>query len=245
MREEPTTSRARSSDSLEAKVRNFMRDRMPLERAPAHLRMAFHDAGTYDVRAHSGGAHGAIHFLAEMSRNENTALTVCVDLLNKTKEFYPHLSWADLVALGGAAAVEKCGGPTIQVGLGRVDATEPAPEHRLPSSTDGPTQLRALFERLGMGIRDLVALSGAHTLGHAGGTPFTAQPYAFSNLYFRTLLEASDEASSGLLGSDRALLTDPDLFEVVQQYAADQYVFFADFADAYRRLTWLGKDDPA
>jgi L-ascorbate peroxidase len=233
-----------SVGDLEDEVRTYIRDRLPLERAPAQLRLAFHDAGTYDVRTHSGGAHGAIHLLAELKRLENSAMTVCVDLLGQTKSAYPAVSWADLVALGGAAAVEKCGGPTIRVGLGRIDAAEPAPEHRLPTTQDGPTQLRTLFERMGLGSRELVLLSGAHTLGHAGGRPFTNEPFTFSNGYFRALLESASDPARGLLASDRALLDDPELRELVQEYAEDEAAFFTDFANAYRRLTWLGKDDP-
>jgi L-ascorbate peroxidase len=239
-----THSPEQTGGDLEAELREYIRSRLPLERAPAQLRLAFHDAGTYDVRTHSGGAHGAIHLLGELSRSENSAMAVCVDLLAQAKAAYPSLSWADLVALGGTAAVEACGGPTMRIGLGRVDAAEPAPEHRLPASDDGPAQLRALFSRLGLGSRELVALSGAHTLGHAGGRPFTREPYTFSNSYFQTLLEAADDPSLGLLPADRALLADPDLRELVELYAADEATFFADFADAYRRVTWLGKDDP-
>jgi L-ascorbate peroxidase len=237
------TTKLTGSD-LEDEVRAYLRTQMPLDRAPAQLRLAFHDAGTYDVGTHSGGAHGAIHLLEELKRSENSAMTVCVDLLARAKATYPSLSWADLVALGGAAAVEKCGGPTIRVGLGRVDAAEPAPEHRLPTSDDGPTQLRALFDRLGLGPRELVALSGAHTLGFAHGRSFTRDPFAFSNAYFRALLESADDPALGLLSSDRALLAEPELRELVEEYAADEAVFLAAFADAYRRLTWLGKDDP-
>jgi L-ascorbate peroxidase len=233
-----------TDEDLESRVRTFMRDRMPTSHAPAHLRLAFHDAGTYDVRTHSGGAHGAIHLLEEMSRSENTHLAVCLDVLTRTKAAFPSLSWADLVAVGGAAAVEKCGGPTVRIGLGRVDAAEPAPPHRLPSSNDGPTQLRTLFTRLGLGPRELVALSGAHALGYAGGRPFTREPNRFSNAYFRALLEDPPDPALGLLPSDRALLAEPDLRVHVERYATDEAAFFADFADAYRRLTWLGKDDP-
>jgi L-ascorbate peroxidase len=239
-----TRSTEPSICDLEDEIRDYIRARLPLEHAPAQLRLAFHDAGTYDVRTHSGGAHGAIHLLTELKRVENSAMIVCVDLLGQTKADYPTVSWADLVALGGAAAVEKCGGPTIRVGLGRVDAAEPAPEHRLPTSQDGPTQLRALFERMGLGSRELVLLSGAHTLGHAGGQPFTSEPFRFSNGYFRALLEAASDPPSGLLASDRALLDDPELRALVEEYAEDETAFFAHFAGAYRRLTWLGKDDP-
>jgi L-ascorbate peroxidase len=231
--------------ALEAEVRGYILGRMSREHAPGYLRLAFHDAGTYDVNTHTGGAHGAIHFLEEMARPENTGWSAaCVALLAEVKGHYPRLSWADLVALAGAAAVEKCGGPVIHVGLGRVDATEPAPEHRLPASDEGADRLRAHFEMMGLGPLEMVALSGGHTLGGAIGRPFTPDPYDFSNSYFQQLLAGEDPPGTGLLPADRALLDDPDARAFVELYARDEARFFRDFRDAYRRLTWLGGEAP-
>jgi L-ascorbate peroxidase len=227
----------------EASVVDYIASLMLVEEAPAFLRLAFHDAGTYDVRTHSGGAHGAIHLIAELSRPENVGMTSCVGLLQRIKGAFPELSWADLVALGGAAAVAKCGGPTIRIGLGRVDAPEPAPDHRLPTTDEGAAKLKVHFARMGLGPRDLVALSGGHTLGQAGGRAFTADPYRFSNSYYQALLAKDEVADSGLLPSDRALLDDPELRHYVEAYAADAALFTSDFSAAYRRLTWLGKED--
>jgi L-ascorbate peroxidase len=216
---------------------------MSVEEAPAFLRLAFHDAGTYDVKTHSGGAHGAIHLIAELSRPENVGMTSCVGLLQQIKEAFPELSWADLVALGGAAAVAKCDGPAIRVGLGRIDAPEPAPEHRLPTTDEGAAKLKEHFARMGLGPRELVALSGGHTLGKAAGRAFTADPYRFSNSYFQVLLAKDENGASGMLPSDRALLDDPELRRYVEAYAADAALFASEFAAAYRRLTWLGIED--
>jgi L-ascorbate peroxidase len=239
------TSEEEVGEKLEAEVRDYLRLRMPIEHAPAHLRLAFHDAGTYDVKTHSGGAHGAIHLLQEMMRPENEGWSrVCIDLLTDVKQRYPQLSWADLVALGGAAAVEKCGGPAIRVGLGRTDAPEPAPEHRLPTTDEGAARLKTHFIGMGLSARDLVALCGGHTLGKANGLPFTRDPYVFSNSYFRHVLSHQNDPRTGLLHSDRALLDDPELRLYVELYAHDERQFAADFSDAYRRLTWLGGEPP-
>jgi L-ascorbate peroxidase len=241
-----SASASAAEQALEAEVRAYIRDRLPLDHAPAQLRLAFHDAGTFDVQTHSGGAHGAIHLLDELARQENAGwCTACVDLLAEARGRYPRLSWADLVALGGAAAVERCGGPVIPIGLGRVDAGEPAPEHRLPASDEGAARLQAHFTAMGLGPRELVALSGGHTLGGAAGRPFTREPHVFDNAYFRRLLAGDDDPATGLLPSDRALLDDPELRPLVEAYARDEARFCRDFADAYRRLTWLGGDDPA
>ncbi len=241
-----TTPPASSNQALEEEIREYLVAQMPVQCAPPLLRLAFHDAGTYDVKTHTGGAHGAIHLQAEMSRPENTGWSaVAIELLAQVKDRYPDLPWADLIALGGAAAVEKCGGPTIRVGLGRTDATEPAPEHRLPASDEGADKLKAHFEMMGLGPLELVALSGGHTLGKASGRPFTPDPYVFSNSYFRQLLAGEDPPGTGLLPADRALLDDPDARAFVELYARDEARFFRDFRDAYRRLTWLGGEPPA
>ncbi len=187
---------------LEAELRRYLVELMPLEHAPAHLRLAFHDAGTYDARTRTGGAHGTIHLPDELQRGDNTG-------------------WGQ------------------QIGLGRTDAANPAPPHRLPGGYEGAGLLKAMFARMGLGARELVALSGAHTLGHTQRRPFTPNPWVFSNAYFVQLLA---EPETALLGTDTALLDDPELRPYVELYAADDARFRSDFAAAFRRLTWLGND---
>ena len=241
-----STVSAHPVTTVEAALRGDVIACMPLEQAPAFLRLAFHDAGTYDVKTHTGGADGAIHLAAELSRLENAGWgSTCIGLLTEVKTRFPDVSWADLVAIGGAAAVAKCGGPVIDVGIGRIDATEVAPEHRLPTSDEGAARLKAHFTGMGLGPRDLVALSGGHTLGKANGRPFTRDFLDFSNDYFVRLIEQDEAPDLGLLPSDRALLDDPELRPYVELYAQDEAAFLRDFADAFRRLTWLGGEPPA
>src|SRR5262245_39673838 len=235
----------RSAATIEAALRDDLMGCMPIEQAPAFLRLAFHDAGTYDVQTHTGGADGAIHLAAELSRTENAGWSsACIDQLTEVKGRFPDVSWADLVAIAGAAAVAKCGGPVIAVGIGRIDATEPAPEHRLPTTDEGAPRLKEHFAGMGLGPRDLVALSGGHTLGKANGRPFTRDFLDFSNDYFVRLLAPDDDTETALLSSDRALLDAAELRPLIELYARDEAAFFRDFADAYRRLTWLGDDPP-
>jgi len=224
---------------MEAELRAYLVELMPIEHAPAHLRLAFHDAGTYDTGTRTGGAHGTVHLPGELQRGDNTGWgQPCIALLAEAKERFPGVSWADLVAVGGAAAVEKCGGPAIQIGLGRTDGSEPAPTNRLPGGYEGAELLKRMFARMGLGPRELVALSGGHTLGHAQRRPFTPDPWVFSNAYFVQLLDQRPQ----ILGTDSALVDDPELRPYVEVYASDEARFRADFAEAYRRLTWLGYD---
>jgi catalase (peroxidase I) len=61
----------------------------------------------------------------------------------------------------------------------------------------------------------------------------------FSNAYYTQLVELK---GSRILQTDTAILDDPELRPYVELYAQDEAKFWADFADAYRRLTWLGNE---
>jgi L-ascorbate peroxidase len=99
--------------------------------------------------------------------------------------------------------------------------------------------LKTMFARMGLSQRDLVALTGAHTLGFTQRKPFTDDPWVFSNSFFTQLVELK---GSQLLGTDTAMLEDPELRPYVELYAQDADQFWEDFADAYRRMSWLGYD---
>jgi hypothetical protein len=76
---------------------------------------------------------------------------------------------SDLWVLGSYVAVRHMGGPHIPFTAGRRDAEDGKacpPEERLPVWTETETSLRVQFARMGMTARDLVALMGAHTVGH-------------------------------------------------------------------------------
>lgn len=232
-----------SVDDLEDEAREFFVELMPLEHAPAHVRLVFHDAGTYDQRLEDGGAHGTIRLPEQFSRSENNGWAeACMALIAEGRLAFPDLSWADLIAVAGAAAIQKCGGPVIHVGLGRRDGDQAAPTGRLPGGYEGAGLLKATFRRMGLRPRDLVALSGAHTLGHAQRRAFTGRPLEFSNAYFVELL--GKQGVNGQILTDFALLGDPDLRAIVKEYATDESRFRADFADAFRRLSWLGNAAP-
>ena len=81
------------------------------------------------------------------------------------------------------------GGPTIKWRAGRKDATADkcTPDGRLPDATLGAGHLLYIFGRMGFTPAEIVALSGAHTLGrcHADRSgfvgPWTRAPTTVSN----------------------------------------------------------------
>ncbi|PNX70673.1 L-ascorbate peroxidase peroxisomaL-like [Trifolium pratense] len=92
--------------------------------------------------------------------------------------------------LAGVVAVEITGGPTIHFVPGRKDSLESPQEGRLPDAKQGASHLREIFYRMGLTDKDIVALSGGHTLGKAHKDrsdfegPWTRDPLKFDNSYF-------------------------------------------------------------
>ena len=106
------------------------------------VRLAFHDAGTHsglpNATARFQGANGSIRFELGWDSNAGVfAVWPTVEAAAKVLEakYGPDaFSYADLIALAGAAAVRKAGGPAYLVGLGRVDATHA--DERVGPATD-------------------------------------------------------------------------------------------------------------
>ncbi|MBA0760213.1 hypothetical protein Gotri_022973 [Gossypium trilobum] len=213
--------------------------------APVMLRLAWHDAGTYDVSTKTGGPNGSI-------RNEEEHFRIC----NAERGFFlpclkGGLSMSGAVAgLAGVVAVEVTGGPTIDFVPGRKDSDICPKEGRLPNATKGNTgapHLKDIFYRMGLSGKDIVALSGGHTLGRAHPErsgfdgPWTNEPLKFDNSYFVELLKGESE---GLLKlpTDIALMDDPEFREYVELYAKDEDAFFRDYAESHKKLSELGFD---
>ncbi|CAN1775677.1 L-ascorbate peroxidase 2, cytosolic, partial [Linum perenne] len=171
-------------------------------------------------------------------------LDIAVGLLEPIKEQFPILSYADFYQLAGVVAVEITGGPEIPFHPGRpVSTSWISVDFDLPIT--GQAHLRDVFYRMGLTDKDIVALSGGHTLGKCHQErsgfegPWTANPLIFDNSYFRELLNGEKE---GLiqLPTDKALLEDPAFHTLVEKYAADEDAFFQDYAEAHLKLSELG-----
>lgn len=170
----------------------------------------------------AGGAIASIRHAKETNAAPNAGLSKALKYLEPVKLACPDVSWADLIQMGSATAIEMAGGPKIDMRYGRLDANEsPAqsvapfglpsanPEddpashlrwvrrlhtcrqrcrHGKASRTQSPRQcsvhsgcvfdlsliftldcaVRQVFGKYdGMGDQEIVALSGAHTLGRA------------------------------------------------------------------------------
>ena len=164
----------------------------------------------------------------------------------------------------GCVAVEALGGPKVEFKFGRGDAETAAAcpaIGRLPDANLGAQHLRDVFHRMGFSDQEIVALSGAHTLGRCHEVrsgfdgPWSFNPLKFDNTYFRHLLFQEwiprkwdgplqyEDARTGelmMLPTDLALVQDPKFKPHVVAYAKDQSLFFKDFAAAMAKLLSLG-----
>lgn len=206
------------------------------------------------------------------------------------KKAHPDISFADLYTAAACFGIEFLGGPKVPFNLGRTgtkrkrkkrgggvefgiksytntylddaDGTRCPAHGRLPDATKDAAHLREVFgKRMGFTDREIVALSGGHTLGrcHVARSgfdgPWTTHPLRFDNEYFVNLvtrtwkpknwngpLQFEDDETGKLmmLPTDMALLDDPSFKAVVVEYAKDESAFFRDFATAFGKLLSLG-----
>lgn len=116
--------------------------------------------------------------------------------------------------------------------------------------------MRDVFGRMGFDDRDIVALSGGHTLGRCHKArsgfdgPWTADPLKFDNTYYTNLMNLEwtprvwdgpmqyqdPSGSLMMLPTDIAIKTDPLFNPIAQEFANDSDAFFKAFTSAYGRL---------
>ncbi|VAI89967.1 unnamed protein product [Triticum turgidum subsp. durum] len=112
------------------------------------------------------------------------------------------VSCADIVALAARDSVNLLGGPTWTVQLGRRDAlnaSQSAANSNLPGPGSSLATLITMFGNKGLSPRDMTALSGAHTIGHARCTTFHDRIYNDANINasFAALRQQTCPQSSG------------------------------------------------
>ncbi|VAH54910.1 unnamed protein product [Triticum turgidum subsp. durum] len=178
----------------------------------------------------------------------------------------PTVSCADISALATRDAVVLSGGPNYTVPQGQFDSLAPASQNvvdGLPSPrTASVSVLARAFSAKGLrDLADLVALSGAHTVGRTG-CPFfqdraqrmddafsrrlaancsapsprpqnldVVTPDLFDNGYYKALVN-----SQGVFTSDMALIKDRTTAPIVRQFAQSKDAFFAQFAKSMAKL---------
>jgi len=135
------------------------------ELLPSLLLLTISDALSYQKDSDKGGIDGSIRF--ELERESNAGLKAAADAVTEIRSGLlrtTQASYADVLALAGAEAIEVAGGPRCLVQIGREDAKAPEDEGlRAGFSWDSAsaTTLRSAFGGSGLSAQDIVALLGA------------------------------------------------------------------------------------
>ncbi|KAG6693271.1 hypothetical protein I3843_10G155700 [Carya illinoinensis] len=181
----------------------------------------------------------------------------------------PVVSCADILAVAARDSVVALGGPTWKVQLGRRDSTIanrtladidiPAPVFDLPELIEN-------FKKQGLNEKDLVALSGGHTLGFArclvfrsriyndkdinpafakklqttcpqSGGDFNLAPLDPTDARFDTAYFTNLVKQKGLLDSDQALFNGSDSTDaLVKKYSLNAKAFSKAFAKSMIKM---------
>ncbi|KAA0054724.1 hypothetical protein IC582_026519 [Cucumis melo] len=150
--------------------------------APALIRLHFHDCA---VR----GCDGSI--LLNYRRSERSAFasktlrgfSVIDDIKAELERKCPKtVSCSDILTAAARDATILAGGPFWEVPFGRKDGkiSIAAEAEKVPQGHENVTTMINYFQNLGLDVLDLVALSGAHTIGRAACHTFQDRLYNFN-----------------------------------------------------------------
>ncbi|OMO90622.1 Heme peroxidase, plant/fungal/bacterial [Corchorus olitorius] len=158
--------------------------------APATLRLFFHDCFVRGCDASVMLA--SWNNTAEKDNPDNLSLAGDgFDTVIKAKaavdsvpECRNKVSCADILAMATRDVITLTGGPFYAVELGRLDgrmSTKASVRHHLPGPDFKLGKLKAMFASHGLSLTDLVALSGAHTIGFSHCSRFARRIYKFKS----------------------------------------------------------------
>ncbi|KAE8810487.1 Peroxidase 12 [Hordeum vulgare] len=183
----------------------------------------------------------------------------------------PVVSCADITLLATRDIIVISGGPWFNVPQGNLDSLAPAAQEKvfeLPApDTASVATLVTSFATRGLGdVADLVALSGAHTIGRSQCGSFVDRsqraddtfsrklaancskhpdrlqnldvitPDLFDNAYFKAL-----GFNQGVFTSDMALVKNKTTAPIVKRFAESKEAFFGQFARSMEKLARVPK----
>ncbi|KAG0466004.1 hypothetical protein HPP92_020168 [Vanilla planifolia] len=157
--------------------------------AASLIRLHFHDCFVQGCDA-SVLLEDSATFVGEQSalQNFNSArgFNVVEEIKSAVEGICPGVvSCADVLAVAARDASTYVGGPTWTVKLGRRDsktASKDLAEANLPLAFNDLDALISSFSKQGLSVRDMVALSGSHTIGMARCVTFRGRIYNETNI---------------------------------------------------------------
>ncbi|KAL3812259.1 hypothetical protein ACJIZ3_013527 [Penstemon smallii] len=147
--------------------------------AASLLRLHFHDCFVNGCDA-SVLLDDTQNFIGEKSAGPNLNSLRGFEVIDAIKADLEYVcpqtvSCADILAIAARDSVLLSGGPGWEVQMGRRDsssASKTAANNNIPGPNSDVSTLLSKFQALGLSLQDLVALSGAHTMGKARCSTF-------------------------------------------------------------------------
>ncbi|XP_042491685.1 cationic peroxidase 1-like [Macadamia integrifolia] len=237
------------------------------------LRLHFHDCFVNGCDA-SILLDDTANFTGEKTAKPNNGSVRGFDVIDtiksKVESICPGVvSCADIVAVAARDSVAALGGPSWTVQLGRRDSTTAnlsTANSDIPAPTLNLSGLISAFSNKGLTAKEMVALSGSHTIGQARCTNFRARIYNETNINtsFASSLKSNcpsngsdnnlspldaisptsfDNAyykdlvsKKGLLHSDQQLYNGGSTDSQVTTYSRSSSSFLTDFANAMVKM---------
>ncbi|RXH81968.1 hypothetical protein DVH24_036309 [Malus domestica] len=231
------------------------------------LRIQFHDCFV-NARDHFYGCDASVllddtpNFTGEKTAAPNANSLRGFDVIDTIKSQLTRIcpkvvSCADIITVAARDSIVALGGPAYTVPFGRRDSTTAslsAANSNIPAPTLNLTGLITAFSNKGFTAKDLVALSGSHTIELARCTNFRARLYNETNINasFATSLKSSCPTSGGDNNLYPLDVTSPTTFNnayfrnllfsggstdaQVNAYVSNTATLRADFANAMKRM---------
>ncbi|KAJ9170098.1 hypothetical protein P3X46_018231 [Hevea brasiliensis] len=181
---------AQSCPRAEQIVQDFVNQHIPNapSLAATLIRMHFHDCFVRGCDA-SVLLNSTSNNQTEKTATPNVTLRG-FDFIDRVKSLLEAecpgvVSCADIIALVARDSIVATGGPSWRVPTGRRDGTISNTSEALasiPPPTSNFTNLQRLFANVGLDLKDLVVLAGAHTIGVAHCSSFSNRLYNFTGL---------------------------------------------------------------
>ncbi|CAH8391293.1 unnamed protein product [Eruca vesicaria subsp. sativa] len=210
---------------------------------------------------------------AASNRNSARGFNVIDNIKSRVERECPGIvSCADILAIAARDSVVQLGGPSWDVLLGRRDArtaSQAAANSSIPAPTSSLRELITSFRKAGFTTREMVALSGAHTIGQAQCRNFQTRIYNETNIspFFAARLRLKCPPTSGdrnlasldyltpfvfdnnyfrnlmsqkgLLHSDQELFNGGSTDSIVREYSQNPTLFRSDFSAAMFKMSLL------
>ncbi|KAF2645879.1 heme peroxidase [Massarina eburnea CBS 473.64] len=212
---------------------SFVSDGTCTDAARQAIRLSFHDC-------FPGSCDGSIITANECTdRGENSQMTeICGTLGEKSTSF--NVSNADLIQFAAAIGIASCdGGFTTSFYAGRTDTDTANPTGQMPGANINATALVSLFTSKGFTKTELVALSGAHTIGkQLNGSAMDTSVGKFDSGFYKSV----SDGSANPINADKYMSNSSDTKTEWNSVGASQTSFQDAFVPAMEKMSLMGWD---